>query len=73
MRITLRIDYLDIDGAVVFSDPVTCAEDEAKPLRDIEDDDRVWDVVFFGLEDEDSTEIVELRRVSRVTEVDGEP
>ncbi len=54
MRITLRIDYLDIDGAVVFSDPVTCAEDEAKPLRDIEDDDRVWDVVFFGLEDEEN-------------------
>lgn len=73
MGITLRIDYLDIDGEVVFSDPITCAEDEAKSLRDIEDDERIWDVVWWGLEDEDSTEIVELGRISRVPEVDGEP
>ena len=61
-----------IDGAVVWSDQVTCADDEAKPLRDIEDDDRIWDVVWYGLEDEDANEVVELSRISRVTEVDGE-
>jgi len=67
ISITLRIDYLDIDGKVVFSDPVACAEDE----RNLRDDERVWDIVFFGIEDEDATEIVELGRISRVTEVDG--
>jgi hypothetical protein len=70
MSITTRIDYLDIDGEVVFSDPVACAEDERK-LRDIEDDERIWDIVFFGLEDEDSAEVAELGRISRVTEMDG--
>ena len=69
MSITLRIDYLDIDGAVLFSDSVACAEDEAK----LSDDERVWDIVFLGIKDEDATEVVELGRISRVTEVDRDP
>ena len=69
MSITLRIDYLDIDGAVLFSDSVARAEDEAK----LSDDERVWDIVFLGIKDEDATEVVELGRISRVTEVDRDP
>ena len=65
----LRIDYLDIDGAVLFSDSVACAEDEAK----LSDDERVWDLVFLGIKDEDATEVGELGRISRVTEVDRDP
>ena len=69
MSITLRSDYLDIDVAVLFSDSVACAEDEAK----LSDDERVWDIVFLGIKDEDATEVVELGRISRVTEVDRDP
>jgi hypothetical protein len=69
VSITLRIDYRDIDGAVLFSDAVACAEDEAK----LSDDERVWDIVFLGIKDEDASEVVELGRISRVTEVDRDP
>jgi hypothetical protein len=70
VSITLRIDYLDIDGAILFSNAVAaCAEDEAK----LSDDERVWDIVFLGIKDEDATEVVELGRISRVTEVDRDP
>jgi hypothetical protein len=50
-------------------DSVACAEDEAK----LSDDERVWDIVFLGIKDEDATEVVELGRISRVTEVDRDP
>jgi hypothetical protein len=66
---SLRIDYLDIDSAVLFSDSVACAEDEAK----LSDDERVWDIVFLGINNEDATVVVELGRMSRVTEVDRDP
>ena len=69
MIFTTRIDYLDIDGNVLFSDPVTGDVGEVK-LRDCEAID-AWDIVYWGLEDEDGTEIVELGRITRVTEVEG--
>jgi hypothetical protein len=69
MIFTTRIDYLDLDGKLLFSDPVTGDIGKVK-LRDCEAID-AWNIVYWGLEDEDGTEIVELARISRVTEIDG--
>jgi hypothetical protein len=65
MPIHTRTDYVDLDGKVLLSDPITCAEDE-EHLHAIANDPRVWDIIFYGRDGE------ELGRVSRVTEVDGE-
>ena len=47
MRITTRIDYLDLDGTVIFSDRVVNNNEQ---IRNCDADDRIWDVIWYGID-----------------------